>query len=83
MAQIAHLANSTMPAKALMLSIREHANNRAVLGHDPDLRYVRRLLNEALDSPHGGAVLLGIADILCASMTGVSLDLNSWIPPRF
>ena len=82
MGSVASLDRTPDYAKVVMLAVRQHVQDRTAMGREPDLRHVCRLLNEALDENHGHAVLLGLAELLCAYCTGVTLDLQSWVPPR-
>ncbi len=82
MGSVASLARRPDYAKVVMLAIRQHVQDRVSMGREPDLRTVCRILNEALDDANGGMVLLGLSEILCAYCTGVTLDLQSWVPPR-
>lgn len=82
MGTLAQLPRSQDYAKVVLLTIQRHAEDRQVLGREPDLRRICTILHDALDDPHRrDLVLLGLAEYLAASCTGVLLDLQSWLPP--
>lgn len=82
MGTVAQLPRAQDYAKVVLLAIQRHVEDRAILGREPDLRRICTMLHEALDDPHRrDLVLLGLAEYLAASCSGVFLDLQGWLPP--
>lgn len=79
---LARLPRAQDYAKAVLLAIQRHAEDRVALGREPDPRHICRVLHDALEDPHRrDLVLLGLAEYLGAACVGVLLDLQNWIPP--
>jgi hypothetical protein len=82
MGTVAQLPRSQDYAKVVLFAIQRHAQDRAVLGREPDLRQVCRLLRDAIEDPHRrDLVLLGLAEYLSAATSGILLNIQDWLPP--